>query len=521
MGYRWIGPRKRKALVKATSLVSEIVGADPAVFRMFGVMPQDFQAFERAISGRVVLPGMPEYDSDRVSNPLYQEFPKVIVYCATFSDVRFCLEAAVKYNWWITTRSGGHSTAGFSVNSGIVIDLSSISYITVDPYSSVATVGAGARFENLNSTLDMYHLHVPGGGCPDVGIAGYMQGGGYGFTSRTYGMHCDNVLEITMMTWEGRIVIANETRNADLFWAIRGGTGNQFGILLEVKYRLHKWDSGWGFALVWDQKNAAAALAEMQRTYMKTGVDDKLGFMAAVGTFQGQTVAMMFGIYVGSRDQGMRAIQSLLAVGNPDFKVDLVSEKYSVLDAAVMSFLPGPGDPGTFEIKSSQYIAKLMDEACWQEVVDYFEGHSDLDHPYNIGFIEAYGGAINRISITSNAFIHRDAYMQFDVDSFWNPRWGPNSTEANARTYLTGATNILRQHWNGHEYQNYPQRNDPNYRWEYWGEIFNSLLYVRQKYDPLGVFHYEQSISPYPQGAAVTRSAEPSKFDDATIIYAL
>jgi FAD binding domain/Berberine and berberine like len=517
MGYRQVGPPRQKTIVvTSTAILAQTVNIDPEALQKLGLSPRVFLAFEQSLTGRIVVPGMPDYDADRVSNPLFQEFPKIIVYCATIADVQVCLEYARRYGWWVVSRSGGHSTAGFSVNSGIVIDLSQLSYLSVDPEHKIATGGAGTTFARFNRTLDLYRLHVPGGGCPDVGVAGYMQGGGYGFTSRTYGMNCDNVVEITMMTADGRMVIASERRNPDLFWAVRGGTGNQFGILLEIKYRLYDWKSGWGFALVWDTEHSPAALAEMQRNYMKNSATDQVGFMAGIGMLNGAATAMMFGIYIGERSDGMQAIQSLLEIGPPQFMVDEVSPTYSKLDNDIMGFLPGPGTPGTLEIKTSQYIGKPMSESDWAQVVEYFARNNP--NSFNIGFIEAYGGAIHRYPKDGNAFIHREVDMQFDIDAFWNSRW-PNSTEAQARQFLDGATAILRRHWDGHQYQNYPRRNDVNYRWEYWGDAFNDLLFVKDKYDPKRFFHYEQSISAYPDQNGITRSTRPSRFNDPRIEY--
>lgn len=237
------------------------------------IAPETVEALERVLHGTLVLPTDPEYHNDRqVWNPAFQAFPQLIAYCEVFDDVRACLRFA-RENWLrVVARSGRHSTAGYSVNHSMVIDTSRLRYTVVDPVGKRALVGAGTPFSHLNATLDSYRLHVPGGACQDVCVAGFMQGGGYGFTSRQCGMNCDNVEEVTVMLHDGSLVVANRACNSDLFWAIRGGTGNNFGILLQITYRLHELYRVWGFHVEWPLERAAAGLAELQKRYMKTGV---------------------------------------------------------------------------------------------------------------------------------------------------------------------------------------------------------------------------------------------------------
>ena len=137
--------------------------------------------------------------------------------------------------------------------------------ISVDPVELTARVGAGANFGLLNAVLDGYGLHVPGGTCADVGVAGFMQGGGYGLTSRRFGINSDCVLAVTMMLADGTIVVADETRERDLWWAVRGGTGNQFGVLLDITYKVVELPSVWSFELRWTVDDAPAALDAIQR----------------------------------------------------------------------------------------------------------------------------------------------------------------------------------------------------------------------------------------------------------------
>jgi FAD/FMN-containing dehydrogenase len=145
----------------------------------------DLAALALVIQGDIVLPTDPNYQSDRqLANNAFQSFPQLIVYCEVFSDVRACLVFAKRCGLTVAVRSGGHSTAGLSANDDMVIDLSRLRYVVVNAAERTAIVGAGTNMGHLNAALDVYHLHVPGGSCHDVCVAGFMQGGGFGYTSR-------------------------------------------------------------------------------------------------------------------------------------------------------------------------------------------------------------------------------------------------------------------------------------------------------------------------------------------------
>ena len=222
--------------------------------------------FSEQLVGHITLPQDPAYPVDRATfMNAFQSFPQIIVYCEGFADVVCSIAFAKQVGLKPVCRAGGHNTAGYSVNDEMVIDVSGINYVRVDPDACIAWVGSGANFAQINATLELYGLHMPGGGCETVCAAGYMQGGGYGFTSLMFGMNCDQVLGVQMALADGRIVKANAKENPDLYWAVLGGTGNNFGVLLEIEYRLQKIGQLWGFGFKWplgnDQQVAAASLA--------------------------------------------------------------------------------------------------------------------------------------------------------------------------------------------------------------------------------------------------------------------
>lgn len=490
----------------------------PADLRRHGVTHatrDDFKWLQSHVVGEVCLPCDPDYDAERAQNPLYPVRPQAIVLCAAFEDVRACLAFSAKYDLWVMPRAGRHSAAGFSTNTGLVIDVSRISYAVVDPERRTARVGAGTSFGVLNAQLDLYRLHVPGGTCADVCVAGFMMGGGYGFTSRELGMGCDSIIGALVMLADGRVVVANAHRNADLFWAIRGGTGANFGVLLELTFKLEPIWELFGYAISWPLADAPQVLEALESRYMRGDTDAKVGYLCVLTTLKSERVLTILGTYHGTEAEGRRALAPLVGIGKPTW---LLAEcgAYAYLNDALLNVLPGPGDAGTFEIKEAHYVSRKVDVPRWKVMCDAF---AKTPNAYNIVCIEPYGGAINLRPKLWSAFVHREVAMDFFVDAFWNPAWKDSPDQAGAQAFLDAMMASMAPAFDTFVYQNYPRREMPDFRWAYWGDGFPSLLFVKEKYDPKNVFHFEQSVTPYPDDPKIRRSKERSIFHDPRIEY--
>jgi FAD/FMN-containing dehydrogenase len=473
---------------------------------------------EKQLRGNAILRGAPGYDEARQeANPAFQRHPKLVVYCEVVEDVRRCLEFAHSQKLWVACRAGGHSFGGYSVNSGMVIDVSRIRYVHVLADQRVARVGAGTDFGHLNAVLDEYGLHVPGGACEDVCVAGYMQGGGYGYTSRRFGINCDNVLEFRMMLRDGRIVTANEHRNADLFWAVRGGTGGNFGVLLEIAYRLYELGPVTGFAWAWDIDDAPALLTCLQRDFMRSGASPQLGYMACLAVHETRRVLALQAIYTGAAAEGRSELASLRDVAEPIREVERTGPYYRINEWVNENPWPLPNlpDTGVSEGKQAGYIDRPLSHDDWQLVVDFYNTSSNA---FNTVVIEPYGGAINDHPEFGNAFVHRDIDMDFFVDVFWTR----DDERAEAIAWLDEFMGLMAPYFNGHVYQNYPRDTLPDYRHMYFGAAFDALLKIKNKYDPPPYFFdYQQAIKPYrdDEPATARRPGIAAPFADQPIVY--
>lgn len=493
------------------------------VFAQLGVTSQELSAVDQQMLGHLVLPGMPAYEQARMGrgmSPFDEGSPLIVFQCQDLHDVWVALQAIRRYDWPFIARSGGHSTAGFSSDCQTIIDLSGLDDISLAGNDRVSA-GPGCTFGKLNRFMKAHKLHIPTGNCDDVRCGGYVQGGGYGYTSRQYGMQCDSVVEATLMLADGRTVKASADVNPDLFWAIRGGTGNNFGILVNLVYQAVPLGEVWGFVLTWGANTAAAAMKRAQDTYTPDqGLE--IGYTGNITTIENngthEPVYMFSGICVQGREVGMKAIQPMLDLGQHTWLLDQTGYYFDINDA-VEGKLPGPPPMSKMhEIKSSGYLARPMSLQGWRELFDYFSDNVAKTNPYNLIVLEAYGGAINAVPALGTAFVHRDVLMDIYIDAFWREGEGLGTFDQ-AQNWMEGINALLAPHLNGHWYQNYPQRGMVDFRWQYWGDAFNGLLFVKNKFDPGNCFHYEQSISPYPDDPRVRRSDVPSPWSDKAITY--
>ena len=447
-------------------------------------------ALEARLVGRIVLPSSPDYNAARQeSNPAFQAYPEIIVYCACEHDVVECLAVARAFNVWVAVRCGGHSTAGYSVNSGMVVDLSDMKGVVLDPARERVHVLPGTDFDHFNGAMNHTGWHVPTGACGSVCVGGFVQGGGYGYTSRAFGIQSDLVESFRVALASGTIVTASAQENAGLYWAMRGGTGGNFGVLLQVTYRMVRLDQVWAWAISWDAAHAAEVLTTMQAQYMKTGAPDALGYMMNLGYQNNTPVYMVQGMFCGPREAGMKAIAQLLAIPSaqllvdktgtyPDMNIWLEDHPYT---------LPDNLPDGVAETKACGYISTPLSKADWQRIIDYFK---TSPNPWSLAYLEPYGGAINRYPVADSAFIHRGADADLVVDVFWT-----NATErAQMEAWLDGFMNLVKPFLNGHVYQNYPDASLQDFAQAYWGPAYPQLQQIKAQYDPENFFHFQQSI---------------------------
>jgi FAD/FMN-containing dehydrogenase len=468
------------------------------------------------VVGRIVLPQDPSYNSDRESFMCaFQHFPQIIVFCAGASDVVACLRFAKETGLHVVCRAGGHSTAGYSVSDEMVLDVSGLAYVTVDPARQTAAVGAGTDFGRVNAELDLYGLHLPGGACETVCVAGYMQGGGYSFTSLMFGMNCDQVLGVQMARADGRIVTANDDEHEDLFWAVRGGTGNNFGVLLEIQYRVRQLGPLWGFGFKWplttlkEADAAAKAVATWQAHFTGSDVPANLGHQALLVHTQDardKTLVPYFvvrGMFNGSERECRKTLEPLLTLPHAESRRDIWRQgSYRDLNDYLLAFpteLPADVPASARSLAKSHIVDRHLTTDEWGRIVELFRASPNTN---NFIGLEAYGGAINEIAPEATAYWHRRSVTDVFLFAFWMYE----RDREGAVSYMKAFDRVVTPLSNGHSYQNYPNRDYVDFGRRYFGGNLERLIEVKRKYDPGDLFAFQQGLllaSPHVWGSEV------------------
>ena len=484
------------------------------------------EAVDRALAGfrgDLVFPGDADYDAARrLSNLRFDFRPALIAYCVCDSDVRVCLSLSRSTGIPFRVRAGGHSSGGYSESdSVIVIDVSRLDNVSVDPRAKTVTAGSGTLFSKLNAELEHHQSHIPGAECQDVAVGGHVQGGGYGLTSRTYGMNCDNVVEVRVMLANGTIVRANQQTNYDLWWAVRGGTGNNFGVLLSVTYKLQQMVSVFGWRYFWrlttdgERQTAAEALVKMQQSFADARPEFNIQVavlyrrMDMAGTAELQL--WVYGIYVGTAEQGIAAIKPIaqLPGATPDLQTE--GSYLSVLDALLHpwpyfpTLVPPPCGAVASRYISVDDLDRYWTSATWKQMLDRFQVNA-VDQWFYL-WLEIYGAAINAYSLEDSAFIHRKVAFNLCLNTFWghmDEPGDPTGRRQRSIDYMDQWCAHVKPAWNQHVYQNYPGQpmSGQDYAVAYWGEALPALIEVKKKYDPDRRFDFPQAIPDRPLGAA-------------------
>src|SRR6266516_1440176 len=225
-----------------------------------------YDELANGLRGEVVLPGASGYEQARLLfNTRFDVVkPRAVVFCESTADVERTVRWARRHAVRIVPRSGGHSYGGYSTTSGVIVDVSRLKGVALDRHGH-AVIGAGARLIDVYDHLAQHGRTVPAGSCPTVGIAGLALGGGVGFASRKYGLTCDNLVEATVVLADGTAVVANKRVHPDLYWALRGGGGGNFGIVTRLVFRTHPVSQVATYAIEWPWSDAAKVVQAWQR----------------------------------------------------------------------------------------------------------------------------------------------------------------------------------------------------------------------------------------------------------------
>jgi FAD/FMN-containing dehydrogenase len=471
--------------------------------------PAAWSVLAQSLSGSVVLPDGPDYaDAKLVYNLRFAEVdPVAVAYCANATDVQRCLGFARDHGVTATARSGGHSYAGYSTGTGLVIDVSRMNTVVADPQGRSAVIGSGAQLIDVYDQLSNAGMLLPAGSCPSVGIAGLTLGGGIGVVGRKYGLTCDNLTALDMVTADGQLLTCDADHHADLFWASRGGGGGNFGIATSFTFGVHPLPELALFTINWSWAAAAEVLSRWQQ-WTATAPDELWSnCQLQSGGSDGLNVRSN-GVFVGTADALNAALQPLLA-GLPTPTDQFVGPEASYLHAMLVEagcenlsigqcHLTGASEGGTLPRSSfaatSAYVTTAMSSAGIEAAVEAVQQLQDDNPELGGGLVfDAYGGAINTVAPDATAFVHRHELCAMQSST----SWGPGDTAATvqgAQAWVAHTAATMAPFVSSSAYQNYIDPTLTDWAKAYYGANLPRLVAVKKRYDPDDVFHFAQSI---------------------------
>jgi FAD/FMN-containing dehydrogenase len=419
--------------------------------------------------------------------------PNLVVRPIDAADVRTAVSWGVAHGVPLRARSGGHSYAGYStLSGGMVVDLRNLRGISVDTRNRTATIGAGSQLIDVYAALAARGATIPAGSCPSVGIAGHAMGGGMGLAGRQFGLTADNLLSAQIVTADGWLRTASAQSNPDLYWALRGGGGGNFGVVTSFTFRVRPVPrTVAGFTVSWPWSEAADALAAWQAWGPHAPAAITSIFHLTAGG--GQNLVNVSGQYFGPASDLSRLLAPLRAVGGAlvsagDFGYLQAQSMWAGCSRISLTACHTQGTrPGgtlqrdSFQAKSD-YVAKALPAAARGALVRAAE--SRLSSPgHGAILFDSYGGAINQIKPAATAFVHRNVlfciqYLSYDGGAGWL-----TSTAAQMRPFVTGGA-----------YLNYTDPSLKGWQTAYYGSNYPRLLRIRRGVDPHHYFNFPQSI---------------------------
>lgn len=436
--------------------------------------------FQSSLTGTLVCPGDPTYDEARaVFNAMIDRKPIAIVQCQTPQDVVASIAFAGKHSLPISVRGGGHGVAGHAVvDGGVMIDLSPVKNLTVDPDRRVAVAGAGLLLNEFVKGTEAYGLVSPTGTVSTTGIAGLTLGAGFGYICGKYGLAVDNLLAADVVTADGAILRASETDNPDLFWALRGGSGN-FGIVTSFEFRLHPLTQILGGMLVHPFPRAREVL-RFYRDTAASAPDELIVYAALLTGPDGNAAVGMIPCWCGDMAEGERVLAPLRAFGPPVMDT-LQPMPYSTINTLVDAAAP----PGLRHYWKQNLLRELSDEAI-DIIIDRF---TRVPSPRTVILIDHVHGAAHRVDPTATAFPHRNAPHGLVMLSMWDD---PAQDEANI-AWTRELADATRPFSTGGAYVNESLDEKPRAAY---GVNYDRLAKIKAKYDPTNLFNHNTNIQP-------------------------
>jgi FAD/FMN-containing dehydrogenase len=444
--------------------------------------PAATRKFAHSLKGEIILPNDARYETARrVWNHAVDAHPAIITRCAGNEDVVRAIEFARANDLLVAVRSGGHSFAGHGTcDGGLVIDVSLMKRVEIDPVARVVRLQSGVLAGELDLMTNAFAMAVPLGSCPSVGVAGYALGGGESALTPKLGFACDNITRVEVVTADGRILRADSDENRDLFWAVRGGSGN-FGVVTTLDFRLHRVSDVLAGHLKYPFRHAREVLRFLNQ-YAPT-IPDELFLLAAVLPFPGERMLDIAVVWNGDEREGERVLHPLRTFLKP-FEDSIKSKPY-IDEQREGSDSPSDGDYSS--CRRGGHLESLDDDAI--EVIADFASSAPSE---SSGITMMYWHGPWCSQPHDNAFGFRRVGYEYWVHSYWQE----DGVREDSIRWVIDFFAALMPLSSGAVYVNdLENEGDVRVRAAY-GENYARLVAIKRKYDPANFFRINQNVKP-------------------------
>jgi FAD/FMN-containing dehydrogenase len=439
--------------------------------------------FREGFAGRIMMAGDSGYEeARRIWNAAIDRHPGLIARCRGVADVAAAIKFARANDIAVAIRGGGHNVGGRALcDDGIVVDLSDMKAVVVDPVNRTVDVQGGATLGDVDRETHVYGLAVPAGVVSKTGIAGLTLGGGVGWLVRRYGLACDNVISFEMVTADGSPVTASRESNPDLFWALRGGGGN-FGVVTSFRFRAHPLRNVLGGLIVYPRAEAGRVLRHY-RDFVQNAPEALTAYAGLIHTPDGAPAVAIIACYSGDAAEGERVLAPLRSFGPP------VADAIQPMPfPAMQQLLDGAFPAGNRNHWKSAFLKGLDDKA-----IDIMVDHANRSaSPLSAVVIEYYGGAAGRVPASEAAFAHRGAGYLIAMMAQWSDASEDDRHVAWSRSLFEA----LKPYSTGRYLLNYLDQEDPDVIRAAFGASYDRLVEVKNRFDPDNFFRQNQNIRP-------------------------
>lgn len=440
--------------------------------------------FRAELRGKLLTADDADYDAARrMWNAMIDKRPALLVRCTGAADVGKAVRFAAAHDLLVSVRGGGHNVAGTAVcDGGLMIDLSPMKGIRVDPVARTALAQPGLLWQEFDQETQAYGLATTGGVVGETGIAGLTLGGGVGWLVRKHGLTCDNLLAADVVTADGHLRHASPDTNQDLFWALRGGGGN-FGVVTAFQYQLHAVSTILG-GLVIHPRTAAHDVLRFHRDFITSAPEELTSYVGLLTAPDGNPVVALASCYCGNLQEGERVLRPLRAFGTP------LVDGMQAMPYTGMQGLFGPAFPwNNRNYWKSSYLRELPDAAI-NAVVDYANNSPSA---LSTIVIEYYGGAASRVAADAMAFAHREANFNILILGQWHAA----ADDARQVQWARDCWQALQPWTSSAVYMNaLSAGEDPQAVRAAYGSNYARLAALKARFDPANLFRMNQNILP-------------------------